>query len=408
MYVDINSHLEIFRLINELSESLHLTEYLSFVPIQEESSDPEVIGNSSLLRGDNFYHLLNLFSKSCRFNLCIIDPPYNTHNKFLYSDSIKGETSPIWGSHAPWMAYMLPRLVAAWYVLEDTGVIAISIDEKECHYLKVLMDRIFSEDCHIGNIIVCKSKNGTGSSKNIATNHEHLLVYGKSPRSKSQGMPPNISKFDKEDEYGKFAIHGMLRKKGDNSKREDRPNLFYPLYYNEHGQVFITNETGELKEALPVDSNGIHRRWIWGKEKVIKDGWKLYASAKGVIYIKSYFSSDSNVKIRSMWNSNDYLTSAASSEIKRLFGEKIFDTPKPIKLIEDIILCFTDKKSRIIDFFAGSGTTAHAAENINILDGGSRSTLLIESNSEIPKNHPAYSMGFRVISDITSRRLQLI
>jgi adenine-specific DNA-methyltransferase len=368
-------------------------------------SEPRQI---ALLRGDNLSHLLRLHSTKVEFDLIYIDPPYNTLNSFLYNDSIIGGQSPVWGSHAAWLAFMLPRLIAAKHLLSNAGVIAVSIDENEGHYLKILMDRIFGEENNIGNVIVCKSKNGTGSNKNIATNHEHLLIFGKSSESKSNGLPAKINKFKEEDAHGRYSKDGLFRKKGEQSKREDRPNLFYPIYYDKKGRVFTENFTGKLKSTLPIDSSGIERRWIWSKEKANKECWRLYASPKGIIYVKNYYSDDKRTKLRSIWDNSSYLTSAATNEITSLFGAKLFDTPKPVKLIEDIILCFTHQDSMILDFFAGSGTTAHAAQNVNLIDGGQRRVVLIESDSVIPASHIAHKMGYRVISDITQARIEKI
>ena len=128
----------------------------------------------------------------------------------------------------------------------------------------------------IANIAVCRSKNGKGSNgNNIAVNHEYVLIYGKSEESKILGFcNANETSYNKSDAYGKFKTDGLFRKKGDDSLREDRPNLYYPLYYDRNGNVFTEKKDTDLKEVYPVDSKGIERRWLWGKEKASYESWK--------------------------------------------------------------------------------------------------------------------------------------
>lgn len=364
--------------------------------------------DSLLIRGDNL-NALQVISETRNnsINLCYIDPPYNTCNKFIYDDTRISDQQGAFGTHTAWMSFMLPRLVLAHQLLTEDGFICVSIDDNEQPYLRVLLDSIFGSSNFVGNIVVVRSKNGKGSSRNIAVNHEYLIVYGKSSKSQVIGLGDDLSKYDKVDEYGRFKVDGLFRKKGDSSRREDRPNMFYPLFYNKDGHVF-TKHTEGLSTTYPIDSSGIERRWLWGAEKASKESWKLYASKNGVIYVKNYSSHDKKVKLRSVWDENSYLTERATKEIKDIFGEKIFETPKPLKLLEDIILSLCSKDSLILDFFAGSGTTAHAAHNLNIVDAGKRKVLLIEQDVTIPTTHVAYKKGFRYISDITSARLSHI
>ncbi|WP_025128575.1 site-specific DNA-methyltransferase [Pseudomonas sp. PH1b] len=358
-----------------------------------------------LIRGDNLSALQELSkSREGSINLCYIDPPYNTCNKFVYNDTRLSDEKGAFGVHAAWMAFMLPRLALAHQLLSEDGFLCVSIDDYEQPYLRLLLDSIFGSSNFVGNIVVVRSKNGKGSSRNIAVNHEYLVVYGKSSKSQVIGLGDDVSKYDKVDEYGRFKIDGLFRKKGDASRREDRPNMFYPLFYNKDGHVFTQYAEG-LSTVYPIDSSGTERRWLWGLEKASKDSWKLYASKNGVIYVKNYSSHDKKVKLRSVWDDNSYLTERATKEVKDIYGDKVFETPKPLKLIEDVILSLCTQDSIILDFFAGSGTTAQAAHNLNIVDGGSRKVLLVEQSVGIPKNHIAYSKGFKCISEITVARL---
>lgn len=364
--------------------------------------------DSLLVAGDNLSALQSISSVGgLKFGLCYIDPPYNTGNKFIYNDSRFGGKGGAFGPHSSWMAFMLPRLVLAHQIIEENGFICVSIDDYEQPSLRVILDAVFGSSNFVANIVVVRSKNGKGSSRNVAVNHEYLVVYGKSPKSKVMGLGDDVSKYDKVDEYGRFKIDGLFRKKGEASRREDRPNMFYPLYYDLEGNVFTKYSAG-LSVVYPVDSSGVERRWLWGVEKATAESWKLYASKGGVVYVKNYSSHDKKVKLRSLWDENSYLTERATKEVKDIFGEKVFDTPKPLKLIEDVIISLSSKDSFILDFFAGSGTTAHAAHNLNAVDGGSRKVLLVEQDLPISSAHAAYRNGYNKISDIARARLNYI
>ncbi|MFG8412352.1 site-specific DNA-methyltransferase [Pseudomonas aeruginosa] len=363
-----------------------------------------------LLKGDNLDALSFLTSKYLgAFNFCYIDPPYNTGTKFVYDDRRTSPEAGIWGKHAAWMSFMLPRLVLMHALLDESGVAAISIDDYEYAHLKILLDHVFGAENHLGTLIVHRSKNGKGSKANIAVSHEQVLLYGKTAKAKIHGLPElDLDSYSKQDEHGRYKVDGLFRKKGEASRREDRPNMFFPLYYDASGNVFTENVGGKLKEALPVDSKGVERRWLWGPEKTAQESWKLYASPKGVIYVKNYLTKEKRVKIRSLWDSPRYLTERATNEITEIYGDKVFETPKPLGLIEDLIKCCASKDALILDYFCGTATTAHAAYNVNRLDGGTRKVVLVEQNAVISKDHIAALKGFQRIADISERRLEVI
>lgn len=399
---------EISRTINQLTMSMGLGSCLQ----QEIFVDNRVLNlnfnqDCLLYSGDNLNGLSSLSETSpSSIGFCYIDPPYNCSGNFVYNDNRKGAPTGVWGKHSAWMEFMLPRLVLVHHLLKNDGAIAISIDDYEFPYLKILMDKVFGEEQFIGNIIVCRSKNGKGSKKNIASCHEYLVVYGKSKESSLRGVPDSLELYDKSDEHGHYRVDGLFRKKGDGSLREERPNMHYPLYYNDNGEVFVDSAPG-LKEAFPIDSKGIERRWLWSKETARDRENQLYASKNGVIYVKNYFSTGDRKKIRTLWDSPSYYTERGTKEVKNIFGKKVFDTPKPLNYIIDIIDQMAKPNEVILDFFAGSGTTAHAAHILNQRDGGTRKVVLMESNEEIPKKHIA-SKDFNIISDITAFRLRYL
>lgn len=366
--------------------------------------------DSLLVKGDNLDALTILTHRYAQqIDFCYIDPPYNTGSKFIYDDSRYAVDVGIWGRHASWMSFMLPRLVFMRELLKSTGIAAVSIDDYEYAQLKILMDHVFGAENHFGTLIVHRSKNGKGSKAHIAVSHEQVLVYGKSGKAKLLGLPElDTESYSKQDTHGLYKIDGLFRKKGAASKRSDRPAMFYPLYYDDLGNVFAENVTGNLKASLPVDSKGEEKRWLWGIDKVRAESWRLYASQKGVIYVKNYLTNDKRIKVRSLWDDPRYLTERATNEITEIYGEKVFETPKPLGLIEDLIKCCAPANALILDFFCGSATTAHAAYNVSREDGGKRQVILVEQNARVAKDHIAAAQGFLDIAAIAEYRLQKI
>lgn len=386
---------------------LHLTED---APFRVESIDPILGAECTLVKTDNLKALVSMYSFEKAFaDFCYIDPPYNTGSAFIYHDKRQADRGGLWGRHHDWMAFMLPRLVLAHALLQNDGVIAISIDDYEYAHLKILMDGIFGEENYISTLVVCRSKNGKGGRANVAVNHEYVLIYGKSSESLLHGIEESdTSRYDREDEYGRFTIDGLFRKKGDASLREDRPNMFYPLYYSTDGKVYAERVSDHVHEVWPVDSKGVERRWLWGVDKAKAESWKLYASKGGVIYVKNYHSETKRIKIRSIFDKLGYLTDKATTELKQIFGDKVFETPKPIELIKDLIECCSSKEAVVLDFFAGTGTTAHAVYELNRSTNASRKVVLVEHEHEINANHLAQKNGFKTTADITEYRLKTL
>lgn len=388
----------------QLSVESKISQISNFVPKVHE------VDKTSLFIGDNLDALSALSIHSAQtVDLCYIDPPYNTGNKFIYEDSRKTQCIGPFGTHGQWMSFLLPRLVLACELLKETGVIAISIDDYELPYLRILMDQIFGEQNFIGNIVVCRSKNGKGSKRNIAENHEYLVVYGKSPKSELIGAPDSGS-YDKKDRYGEFRLDGMFRKKGAASLRTERPNMYYPLYCDvTSGEVSVDKKTG-WKEVLPLDSKGVERRWLWVKETAKERQHKLYSGPSGTIYVKNYSCPEDmkRTKLRTLWSDKAFYTERATNELNKLFGDKVFDTPKPLEYMKYIIDSMCPEGGVVMDFFAGSGTTAHAVEELNTESKARRITLLMEEHAPIPERHVAFAAGFRQIANITQARLDKI
>lgn len=397
-------------IVNRLASTFGLKDIDSLPPASREVSEKDVYGDCLLIKGDNLVALSMMAGQlESKIDFCYIDPPYNTGGKFVYHDKRQSSTHSVWGRHSEWMSFMLPRLVIARHLLAQSGIIAISIDDYEYAQLKILADNIFSSECHIATLVVRRSNNGKGGKLNVAVNHEYVVLYGKTNAAILRGLPEeNLESYDKNDIYGSYRVDGLFRKKGDASLREARPAMYYPLYYSQDGRVYTEKVTDDLREVYPQDSKGIHRRWLWGKEKATAESWKLFASKNGVVYVKNYNSKDKRAKIRSILDKLNYLTERATNEAKEIFGERVFETPKPLSLIKDLIDCCSNDDSIILDFFAGTGTTAHAAYELGRNSKTKRKTILVEHKHPISDKHAAARGGFTNTAEITEHRLRTL
>ena len=351
---------------------------------------------NKIIHGDNLEALKALLPEyEGRVKCIYIDPPYNTGNEnWVYNDNVNspkikkwlgqvvGKESEDLTRHDKWLCMMYPRLKLLQKLLSEDVAIFISIDDNEQANLKLICDEIFGAGNFVAECVVQRSTNGMGDKKGFSRNHDYIICYQKSEDSDFSGLSPDEnyeSLFDKEDEYGKYKMDGILMKKGAGSRREDSPTLYFPLYYSkETGKVYLTKETKDLVERYPIKSDGSDGRWTWGKEKIKNENFRLYASPNGTIYIKDYLTTDRTMKLKTILSDKSYLTDRATNEIKQIFGEKSFNTPKPVTLIEHLLQIATDKSSIILDSFAGSSTTAHAVLNLNKRDGGNRKFILIE------------------------------
>ena len=384
-----------------------------------------------LIKGDNLEvlkHLKNAYFESIK--MIYIDPPYNTGGDgFVYKDDRKfsvDELSSLAGisqeeakrvleftakgsnSHSAWLSFIYPRLYIARELLRDNGVIFISIDDNEQAQLKILCDEIFGEENFVANLIWQKKKGGGGSdSEFFQKEHEYVLCYTK----KSWKI------LDKTDEYNETDFNKTinnrrakirkLEKDGDNALRIDRPTLYYP----------IKDPSGN--DFYPVAPNGEDGRWRKKPENLDKDHifWQENSRGRLTPYEVTYFDEvekEKIIKTRTIFTEFG-TTTEATKEIQTLFnGKKVFDTPKPTNLLKKLMQVGTDDDDIILDFFAGSGTTAHAVMAQNLEDGGNRKFILVQLDEKIDERNSKVAYDFcknklesknPTIFDITKERI---
>jgi len=228
--------------------------------------------NHILIEGDNLHALTALtFTHEGKIDVIYIDPPYNTGNKdFKYNDSFVDREDSY--RHSKWLSFMHKRLQIAKRLLSDKGVIFISIDDNEQAQLKLICDEVFVEENFIANVSVINNLKGRSDAKYIATAHEHLLIYKKN-LFETLGIPiPDeyIEEYKLKDDKGYYRLLG-LRKRGDNSKREDRPNLFYSIYFEPYDSKWSLEIEKSKKqiEIVPKLSDGSEGNWRWSKDTLL-------------------------------------------------------------------------------------------------------------------------------------------
>lgn len=344
--------------------------------------------NNVLIEGDNYHALLclNMVAKEA-IDVIYIDPPYNTGKKDLnYNDHFVNADDPFY--HSSWLELMSKRLKLARDLLKDSGCIFISIDDREQAQCKLLCDSIFGRQNFLCQFVRVTS-GGKQDSSTFAVTHEYVICYAKrlsSFRANKIAKQDDPKKYPYVDSNGKKYKTQLLRKWGDNDRREDRPNLFYPLFYSFNTGKISTQrfEANDLKTFYPKRPNGSDGRWRWQIETMqanIDSGLvECRIIKKNVeMYEKIYFDPDElsfspfDSVIKDSWQSG-------TDDLKAIFGDKTFEYAKPVEFIKHLLSMAGDKNSLIMDFFAGSGTTGQAVLEMNRTDNGSRRFILCTNN----------------------------
>ncbi|MFP6201337.1 site-specific DNA-methyltransferase [Helicobacter pylori] len=392
-----------------------------FTPQNLASKHP----NNAIIIGDNLDALKLLKSAySEKIKMIYIDPPYNTGNDdFIYPDNFRQDYQKILrevglmetdengkeieseslkffkntqgsGTHSGWLSFMLPRLKLARDLLKEDGVIFISIDDNECANLKILCDEIFGEDNFLGDFIKQSKVGGGSDSKFIVKEHEYCLVYAKNINLTNEMFLKHdddyLKRYKEIDDKGRFFWDTFSRR-----------GLTNPIIYE------IKAPDGTLiKDGWIRSEETFKKNYQDGEVRIIKikDKWS--------VQFKQYLNLNGK-KPRSM--TTDFGGSIeGKNDIINLFdSDKIFSYPKSTKFISTLLKISTNSNDIILDFFAGSGTTAHAVMELNAEDKGNREFILVQIDEEIKEDKSAYDFCKNVlksakpiISDITIERVK--
>lgn len=350
------------------------------IPVFTECVDKEITtttgGVNFLLEGDNL-HSLRLLEKTHtgKIDVIYIDPPYNTGNKdFVYDDAFVVKEDGY--RHSKWLSFMSARLEIAKRLLCSEGCIFISIGDDEVSSLRLLCDDIFGQQNFL-SLITRPTGTHTGVvNKALVGESDYLLVYCKDINNcVLDGLPLSDEDkkiYDMEDETGRFLIRPLRRTGGEN-RREDRPNMYFPITAPDGSQVF------------PIGPTGYESRWICnpdGYKYFEEEGRIFWKKVKGKwqVYQKFYLQ-DKRKAVSNLWNDLEGNKKATKELQNILMDDSIkFDFPKPTQLIKKIIKMWPRKNPIILDFFAGSGTTGQAVLESN--DNGDNRTFILCTNNE--------------------------
>ena len=337
---------------------------LDLVPEQSVGSEP---WRNLIIEGDNFDALRYLrMTYAGRVKCIYIDPPYNTGNRdFVYNDRFV-DVNDSW-RHSTWCEFMFQRLMLAKDLLRQDGVIFVSIDDNEVAPLRMLMTKIFGEANFVANFIW--KRRATPDSRNlngVSGDHEYILAYQCSNGFRVRGREKDFTKYSNPDNdpLGPWMSDNMTGL----ANATERPNLHYEI---------VHPKTGTRYPPHPA------RGWIYGPDRMAelieKDRILWPKLASGRPRLKRYVT-DMQSAVTGYSTILDAPGNVeATKELAELLGPKVFTFPKPSRLIGQLIEQATDPDDLVLDFFAGSGTTAHAVMKQNAEDGGNRRFILVSS-----------------------------
>ncbi|MDO9534010.1 MAG: site-specific DNA-methyltransferase [Bacillota bacterium] len=427
-------------------------------PCRDESVNFDTTENL-FIEGDNM-EVLKLLQKSyySKVKMIYIDPPYNTGKEFIYPDKYSEtlETYLAYASlvddegkkfstntpnegrfHTKWLNMMYPRLYLARNLLRDDGVIFISIDDNEVSNLRMLCDEIFGEENMVAQI-VWKKKTGAGSGvQHVFDEHEYLVAYSKNktnmpswrilkeeegnfknPDNDERGPWESCaftapSKNKNPNQLYMIEVHLNIRDKIIADEDEDGRTSFCSFNYEKHfvviRDVLITDD---IDLTIYDDKKGIAkfiRRWAYAKQNIkqVFEQRRVYFNKGNIPRFKKFKSDYEGKALRSIYF-EDFSTQQGTDALRALFVESYVEYPKPVGLIKHFVKGAMSTNDIILDFFAGSCTTAHAVLDLNKEDGGNRKFIMVQLPEPCDEKSEAYKAGYKTIADIGKERIRRV
>jgi adenine-specific DNA-methyltransferase len=366
-----------------------------------------------IIEGDNYHALYTLnFTHQKKIDVIYIDPPYNTGNKsWKYNNNYVDKEDTY--RHSKWLSFMNKRLRLCKTLLKNTGIIICAIDDYEFAGLKLLFDQIFDEQNRLGTLTVVHNPRGRNDDKFFATQHEYILVYAKSINiatiNNFQLNDEDKDQYKKSDDLSLYAETSFIRTRN-NSKKSERPNLFYPIYFNKETAELSLIKQNEWEELLPISNNGEEKTWRWERSTFqnLASTELFVKNIKGTnrIFKKRRLNINIGKRLKTVWYEPKYdASSNGIMLLQKIFGkDNIFNYPKSLYVVKDIIEICSNKYSLILDFFAGSGTTGHAVLELNKEDGGNRQFILCTNNENNICEDVTYPRIKKVIEGYADKR----
>ena len=426
-------------------------------PRREESVNFDETENL-YIEGDNL-EVLKLLQETYlgKIKMIYIDPPYNTGNDFVYNDDFRTKnlefreksgnfdeegkqlvdnytrnTESNGRFHTDWLNMMYPRLKLARDLLSDDGVIFISIDDNEVDNLRKICDEIFGECNFVAQLTTVMNLKGNNDEFGFAGTHEYSLVYMKYKDSvfDLNGVPlteEDKTEYTLSDEKGKFKKGATLMRTGEAGAREKRPKGYYPIYVSKDlKSLNITRQASDDYEVYPKTVDGKEMSWRRSPEFLLKtkDEFIITKTNNGISFNKKQRLEDDirrGKKAKTLFYKPEYSSGNGTSLIKELFNGRLFDNPKPLTLIKDMLsigssnnvdmdddtsLISSEESPIILDFFSGSATTAHAVMQLNAEDGGNRKFIMVQLPEPCDEKSEAFKAGYKNICEIGKERIR--
>ena len=376
-------------------------------PDKEKSVDFDNTQNL-YIEGDNL-DVLKLLRETYlgKVKMIYIDPPYNTGNDFVYNDDFSQsseeymETSGQYDEegnrlvrnlesngrfHTDWLNMIYPRLKVAKDLLSEDGVIFISIDDNEVENLKKICAEIYGEHNFIANIVWKRKRGRDNSARWFSKAHEYLVIYARN----KELFDTNYLELDEETKNA--------YKNPDNDPRGEYRMLGCWARGTQGGVKYdFTTKDGQYFSE---------RLWLFSKENLSKLDQENKLIIRGDNIYRKMFIYENKGKIpETLWDNVSNAANAAD-EIKKLFSDIVFDTPKPIPYITEMLKIASNKDSLVLDFFSGSATTAHAVMQLNAEDGGNRKFIMVQLPEECDEKSEAYKAGYKTICEIGEERIR--
>lgn len=402
-------------------------------PDKKNSKDWDTTQNL-FIEGDNL-EVLRVLQNSYRgkVKMIYIDPPYNTGHDFIYQDdfkdnlrnykenaSLEGQSNPETAGryHTNWLNMMYPRLRLAKNLLKDDGVIFISIDDNEVDNLRKICDEIFGESNLLANFVWKSKPQGGNDNKLVVTEHEYILAYARNIlKLRLNGRGYDATKYKNTDEFQEER-GGFHLGKLDLSVLPYRPNLDYPVTCPDGSIIYPGGVSKTEWESRKSGNNNDHDwRWRWSQERLNIAIEKKFVEFKKngenwTLYSKEYEFIDNNgEKIDRSFKHRTIIDDISSvngtRDLLSVLQQRLFSYPKPVSLIKKFVEAGTSRNDVVLDFFAGSATTAHAVMELNAEDGGSRRFIMVQMPEVVSEDSEARKAGYKTIAEISRKRINL-
>jgi adenine-specific DNA-methyltransferase len=387
-------------------------------PVRDTSVGFDTTGNL-FIEGDNL-DALKLLQESYlnKIKLIYIDPPYNTGNDFVYDDDFAETTAEYLARsgqadsngnrlvantesngrfHSDWLSMMYPRLKLARNLLADDGAIFVSIDSNEHANLTRLLIELMGEDNFRANIVWQKRYTRSNNTRDFTTVVENIVVFSRSDQF-TVNLLPRTDEADAryanpdDDPRGPWKAASFLNP----ATAAQRPNLCYEIRNPATGQATWPTTNAWRRSKAEFERLAADNLLYWGA-----DGRSPVPS------IKVFLSEVRGLTPTNFW-SHEYAghTDEGTRDLAALIGGKVFDNPKPVKLMKRVLEHATDRSSLVLDFFAGTGTMAQAVLELNAEDGGTRRFIAVQVPEECAPRSAAFKAGFATIADIGKERIR--